>query len=236
MCLQHRPAYYAAKYVLSALVPGPYSVGDEEGHATGVVGDDAQRAICGFGVTQGDARVLVSPFEDGCVEVSVVDVENILHRGGGPVQSHAGVDTSLTQGHKGLVFQLLVLVEDEVPDLEEARISLVAAGTVPRVLGRVALGKLFTVVVVDLRTRATRPGLSWRSPPVLALGKAEDPLFGHADTHPIFLRLHVLGGVFVALEDRYPQALRLDAQFLRHESPCPPYGFLLEVIPERKVP
>src|SRR5215204_2823750 len=203
MCLQHRPAYYAAKYVLSALVPGPYSVGDEEGHATGVVGDNAQRAICALPISQGDARVLPCLFEDGCVEVSVVDVENILHRGGGPFQSHAGVDTSLSQGHEGLVFQLLVLVEDEVP---------------------------------DLRTRATRPGLSWRSPPVLALGEAQDPLFGHAVAHPIFLCLHVLGGVFVALEDRYPQALRLDAQLLRHERPGPLYGFLLEVVTEREVP
>src|SRR5829696_5838232 len=143
MCLQHRSAYYAAKYVLPALVSWPHAVGDEEGHAARVVGDYAQHAICGFGVSQGDARVLHCLLEDGCVEVSVVEVENILYRGGGPFQSHAGVDASLTQGHEGLVFQLLVLVEDEVPDLEEARISLVAAGTVLRVLGRVAPGGLY---------------------------------------------------------------------------------------------
>src|SRR5829696_5071243 len=236
MCLQHRPAYYAAKYVFSALVPWPDAVGDEEGHGPRVVGDDAKGAVCSLGVTKRDARVLLCLREDWCVEVGVVDVENILYRGGGPLQSHAGVDTSLAQGHEGLVFQLLVLVEDEVPDLEEARICLVAAGTVLRVLGRVALGKLFSVVVVDLRTRATRPSLSWRSPPVLTLGEAEDPLFGHSDTHPIFLCLHVLGGVFVALEDRYPQAPRLDAQLLRHERPGPLYGFLLEVVTEREVP
>src|ERR671912_254890 len=213
----------------------PDTVGDKEGHTTCVIGYDAQRAICGFGVTQGDARVLVCSFEDGCVEIRVVDVENILYRGGGPLQSHAGVDAGLAQGHKRLVFQLLVLVEDEVPDLQEARIPLVAAGTVLGVLVRVAPGELFTVVVVDLRARATRPGLSRRSPPVLALGEAEDPLLRHADAHPVFLSLHVLGGVFVALEDRYPQTIRLDAQLLRHELPGPPYGFPLEVVSEREI-
>ena len=125
MGLQHRPAYYAAKNVLAALVSRPDAVGDEEGHAPGVVGDDAHGAVGRSSAAQFDAGVLVYLLEDRCVDVRVVDVEDVLDRGGGPFQAHAGVDAGLGQRGQGAVLALFVLVEDEVPDLQEARVAFV---------------------------------------------------------------------------------------------------------------
>src|SRR5215212_370818 len=236
MRLQHRASYYAPENVLAALVSWPHAVGYEERHPARVVGDDAERAICHLRAAHRDARVLPCFLEKRCVHVGVVDVEDILYRGRSPLQAEAGVDAGLAQGYEGLVLQLLVLVEDQVPYLQEPRISLVPAGAILRVLCRIAVGILFAVVVVDLRARSTRSGLSRRSPPVLALGKTEDLVLGYADAHPQLFGFEVLGGVFVALEDRDPQTLRRKTEFFRQKLPGPLYGFLLEVVPEREVP
>src|SRR5215207_2979120 len=100
---------------------------------------------------------------------------------------------------------LLVLVEDEVPDLDKARSPLIGAGTVLWVEGEVSFGKLLAVVVVDLRARSAGAGIPGRSPPVLATGETEDAVFGDAHAHPVFLRLQVLRGILVAFEDRDPE-------------------------------
>ena len=141
----------------------------------------------------------------------------------------------LRQGHERAVLALLVLVEDEVPDLQEPRVALVAAGAVLRVLERVAVAVLLAVVVVDLRARAAGAGVARRSPPVLALGEAEDLVLRHADGHPELLGLDVLRRVLVALEDRDPEPLGGEAELHGQELPGPLDGLLLEVVAEGEV-
>src|SRR5215210_7669031 len=212
MGLQHRTAYYAAKYVLAALVPRPDAVGDQDGHASCVVGDDAHGAVRRIGFAKLYACVLGYTTEDRRVDVRLVDKEDVLDRGRGPFQAEARIDACLGQWGQASVLTLLVLVEDEVPDLEEARVSFVATGAVLRVLGGIAFRELLAVVVVDLRARSARPALSRRPPPVLALGEAEDLMLWYPYVHPEFFGLQVLGGVLVALEDRDPEPFTWDSQ------------------------
>src|SRR5215210_5618112 len=111
MGLQHRTAYYASEYVLAALVARPDAVGDQESHASCVVGDDAHGAVRGFGVAQRCARVLVYLLEDRRVDVRVIDVEDVLDRRRGPFQAEARIDAGLGERGQASVFTLLVLVE-----------------------------------------------------------------------------------------------------------------------------
>src|ERR687894_2907318 len=124
---------------------------------------------------------------------------------------------------------LLVLVEDEVPDLDKSCSPLIGAGTVLRVEGRVSFGELLAIVVVDLRARSAGAGVARWSPPVLAPGEAEDAVFGDAHAHPVFLRLQVLGGVLVALENRDTEPIRPKFEVLGEELTGPLDGLLLEV-------
>src|ERR671916_3114754 len=103
---------------------------------------------------------------------------------------------------------LLILVEDEVPDLDKARRSLIGAGTVLWVEGGVSFGELLAVVVVDLRARSAGASIPGRPPPVLAPGETEDAVFGDSHAHPVFLRLQVLRGILVPFEDRDPESFR----------------------------
>ena len=101
---------------------------------------------------------------------------------------------------------------------------------------RITEAVLFAVVVVDLGAGAARAGLSGRTPPVLALGEAEDLMFRHADAHPVFFCFQVFRGVFVTLEDRDPELLRRQTELLCKELPGPRGSFLFEVVSEREVP
>src|SRR5918993_1557799 len=103
---------------------------------------------------------------------------------------------------------LLVLVEDEVPDLDKARSSLIGAGTVLWVEGGVSFGELLAVVVVDLRARSAGAGIPGRSPPVFTPGETEDAVFGNTHAHPVFLGLQILRDILVAFEDRDPESFR----------------------------
>src|ERR687889_545896 len=236
MGLQHGAAYYASEHVLAALVAWPDAVGYQEGHASCVVGYDAHGAVRGFGVAQCQACVLRDPAEDWRVDVRVVDVEDVLHRRRGPFEAETRIDARLGERGQASVLTLLVLVEDEVPDLQEPGIPFVAAGAVLGVLGRIAFREPLAVVVVDLRARSARAALAGRSPPVLALGQAEDLVFGYPHIHPESLRLEILGGVLVTLEDRDPEPFLGDAEVFGEELPGPGDRLLLEVVAEGEVP
>ena len=59
--------------------------------------------------------------------VGVVIVVDALQHRGDPLQPHAGVDRRLGQVADDLIVLLLILHEDEVPDLDEAVAVLVRA-------------------------------------------------------------------------------------------------------------
>jgi hypothetical protein len=79
-----------------------------------------------------------------------------LHRGGNALQTGARIYAGLRERFEATVLELLVLIEDQVPDLEKSHLSLFAPGAVLRVLGGISPSELLAVVVVDLRAGAAR--------------------------------------------------------------------------------
>src|SRR5919112_1051959 len=219
--LQHGPAYHAAKNVLAALGARPHAVGDEEGYASGGGGDDAHGPVGVLGIAELHAGVLGDLRKERLVHVGIVYVDGVLNRLRGSFQAEAGVYAGLGQRRQRPVLALLVLVEDQVPDLQEPGGSLVATRAVLRVLRRVAVRELFAEVVVDLRAGTARARFSRWSPPVLALGQTEDPVLRHAHVHPELLGLEVFGSVLVALEDGDPEPFGGEPEVPGTELPGP---------------
>ena len=115
------PADDPAQHVAAALVRGRDAVGDEERHPAAVVGEDPVRLRRRLRVAELDAA-LGDPVHDRLVAVGLVDgtVRHVLDDRGEPLEPHARVDVLLRQRCQRPVRMLLVLHEDEVPELEEA--------------------------------------------------------------------------------------------------------------------
>ena len=116
-----------------------------------MVGDDA---VAGAVLALGRHAGRLDGGRDQRLEqVDVVIVVDALQDGGDALQPHAGVDRRARQVDAVARRDLLVLHEDEVPDLDEAIAILVGAA------GRAA-GNVLAVIVEDLRARAARAGVA----------------------------------------------------------------------------
>ena len=91
-----------------------------------------------------------------------------LHDRGDPLQPHAGVDRLVGQFPNDFIVFLLILHEDQVPDLDEPVAVLVGAA-------RGAAGDVIAMVVEDFRAGAAGSRLPHR-PEVLLLAEPEDAL------------------------------------------------------------
>ena len=123
---------------------------------------------------------------------------------------------------------LVELHEDEVPVLQEALV--LAAGKI------VGLAEVQPAVQVELAARAARTGRP-RLPEVLRARAADDPLARDADRQPRLDRLLVRAEaeLLVALEDRDPDVVRVEAEALERELPGERDRALLEVVAHREV-
>ena len=123
VALQQRAAHDPAQHVAAVLVGGHDAVGDEEGHAARVVGQDPQRALVGLAGGQ------VAPERHERQElVGLEDRVDALLDERHAVEAQAGVDVLGRQRGQRPDRILVVLHEDEVPVLQEALV--VAAGQV----------------------------------------------------------------------------------------------------------
>src|SRR4051794_10311690 len=92
-----------------------------------------------------------------------------LQHGGDALEAGAGIDRGLRQRVAHAAFELLVLHEHEIPDLDEA-IAILLGGA------RRTTPDLVAVVVKDFRTRAARPGIA-HLPEIVGTGDADDARF-----------------------------------------------------------
>ena len=171
MRVAHRPAHDPAQDIAPALVGRQHAVGDEEAAGAQMVGDDAVAGLAARLRPRCRGQLLA-----GCDQrlerVGVVIVVDALEHRGDALEAHAGVDALLRQLGDDLARRLLVLHEDEVPDLDEAVAVLVRAA------GRAA-GDMLAVIVEDLRAGPARPVVAHR--PEIVLGRdADDAAFGQA--------------------------------------------------------
>ena len=170
----HGSAQDAPQHVAPVLVGGEHAVVDEHGARAGVLGQDAQADV-------GRARPARSarPVSDDATSMmgrstSVSHTESTpCSEGEDPLQPGAGVDGRAGQRGAGAVGRLVVLHEDQVPELHEP-----LAGGVGQ---RAAVGAVLGAAVdVQLRARAARAGVA-HLPEVVGVAEALDALQGHAD-------------------------------------------------------
>ena len=143
MGMAHGAAHDAAKHIAASVIGGQHAVGDEERRGAKMIGDDA---VAGLRLALGgDAGELDRGRDQRLEQVDVVIVVGALQHGGDALEPHAGVDRSRRQIDAAAARQLVILHEDEIPDLDEA----VAVGV--RAAGWAALQPR-AVVVEDLKS------------------------------------------------------------------------------------
>src|SRR3546814_9927503 len=102
--------------------------------------------------------------------VGIIIVMNALKHGGDPLQPHAGIYGRARQIDPGFLVHLLILHEDQVPDLYEPVAVLI------RRTGRPA-GDVLSVIEEYLGTGAARAGVAHR-PEIIRCRYADDAAFG----------------------------------------------------------
>ena len=216
----HGAAHDPSQHVAAALVGGQHAVGNEEAGRPQVVGDDPMRHLVGaIGVGAGGVG---RGLDQGAHEVGGIVVVGALQDGGYAFQPHAGVDGGLGQGDALLRRHLLILHEDQVPDLHKAVAVLVGAA-------RRAAFEVVAMIVEDLRARTARAAVA-HGPEVVGGGDADDALVGQpGDLLPQIEGLVVLG------IDGDPQPVTRQRELLGHQIPGELDGEILEVVAERKV-
>jgi hypothetical protein len=216
----HRPTHDPPQHVTAALVGRQHPVGHQEGRAAQMVGHHAMAGL------ERPVRLLPRDLragqDQGAKQIDVVVVVLALQHGGDALEAHAGVDRGARQRHAGAGRPLLVLHEDEVPDLDEPIAVLVGAARRPA-------GNLRAVVVEDLRTRAARSGVA-HAPEIVGGGDADDPLLRQpGDPPPQRGRLLVVG------EHGDRQLLLRQRELARHQRPGVLDRLLLEVVAEAEI-
>ena len=153
MRMAHRAAHDAAQDIAAALVRGQNAVGDQEGRGAQMVADHAMAdRMSAVGVLAGGLRGRI---DQATEEIGVVVVGFALEDRGHALETHAGVDRGLGQGHAPVLRDLVELHEDVVPELDIAVAVLVGR------TGWAAL-HLVAIVVEDLGTGAARTGIAHR--------------------------------------------------------------------------
>ena len=211
--LDDRAPHQAAQHVAAVLVGRDDAVGDQERHPARVVGEHAQRTI-DLGAGPGALAAQLLPEADQRHElVGVEDARDALQDRGEAVEAEPGVDVLRRQRRQHVDRVLLELHEDEVPVLQEALVLAARAGRRPcRSPGR-GPGR---ARCTGRRDRSGRPA---RSSPTR--GQLDDPLARDADRQPRLDRLLVGADaeLRVALEDRDPDVVRVEAEALAARAP-----------------
>ncbi|MCY1505940.1 hypothetical protein D9M68_401700 [compost metagenome] len=185
-----------------------------------MVGNDTMAgALVALGL---DAGCFLGSCDQGAEKVDVVVVVLALQHRCQALEAHAGVDRRTRQVDPLFLGDLLVLHEDEVPDLDE---------TVTVLVGRAGRSTpdMVAMVVEDFRAWAAGPGIA-HGPEVVARRNADDAVVGEAGD-----LLPEIEGFVVGVVDRDQQALGVEAVFPSDQVPGKLDGVLLEVIAKGEV-
>ena len=160
--MAHRTPHNAAQDIAAAFVRGQNTVRDQKRGRTQVIGNHPVRGLLRpVGV---DAGQLGDCADQRLEQVDRVVIVRALQNGRDALEPHAGVDRRAREIDALAAFELLVLHEHEVPDLDEA----VAFG-IRR--ARRAARNLVAVVVEDFGARSARTGIA-HGPEIVRAGNA----------------------------------------------------------------
>ena len=185
-----------------------------------MVGDDAVAGL--LRAVRIHARCFRRGSDEGAHEVDVVVGMHALQDRRDALQAHARVDGGAGQGDALAAVHLLILHEDEVPELQEPVSILIRAA------GRAALqGR--ALIVEDFRAGAAGAGLA-HGPEIVRRGDADDAVVAEArDFFPQFK------GFIVRVIDGDEQAVLVEGEFLGDQLPGEFNGLGLEIIAEGEV-
>ncbi len=218
----HRAAHDAAQDVSAPLVGGEHAVRHQEAGRAQVVGDHLERrvqlAVC---IARFDADRILRRADQAAEEVDLVVVVDALEDRRDALQAHAGVDRRARQVEP-LARELLVLHEDEVPDLDEP-----VAVFLRRARG--AAPDMVAVVEEDLRARAAGTGVAHA--PEVVVGRDPDDLLVRqtGDFLPQLERFVVVG------VDGRQEPVGGKAELLGDQGPRELDRTVLEIVAEREV-
>jgi len=209
-------------HVAATLVAREDPLGEREGEAADVVGDDVHGRT---------VRPLVGPpahlldQRDQRTEGARLEERPLpLEDHGDPLQAEPGVDPAVLERREPPVGLHVVLREDHVADLDPP------VAVASRAALRAVAADVRPEVVVDLGVRAARAGVTRRPPEVVLLAEAVDPLARHPD-----LPLPDRERLVVLLVDGDLELLRRQPQQPREELPVPGDRLALEVVAEGEV-
>ena len=217
----HRAAHDPAQHIAAAFIGGQHAVRDQEAGRAEVIGDDA---VAGLKFAVGGGAGDRARFLDQRPErVGVVIIVNALHHSSDALQPHAGVDAGPGQFRYDLVRFLLILHEDEVPDLDE---------TVAILLRRSGRAAPYMVAMVVEDFRAGTAGSAVTHRPEIVLGRdADDPLFGQARN-----LLPQVERLVIRVVDGRGQFFGGQPPFPGQQGPGMGDRLLLEIVAEAEIP
>ena len=218
--MAHGAPHDAAEHIAATFVRGQDAIGDQEGRGAKVIGDDARAGAVLRPARRPDD---IMDRGDQCPEqVDVVIVVDALEDRGDALQPHPRVDRRSRQRDPLIGGDLLVLHEDEVPDLDEPVAVLL------RRTGRTA-GYVLAVIVEDLRAGAAGAGIAHR-PEIVARRDADDARLRKAgDLPPQAEGLVVLG------IDGHQKTVLRQAELLGDQRPGKLDRALLEIVAEGEI-
>jgi hypothetical protein len=220
-----RPADDAAQDEAPRLVAREHAVADQHRRRAGVLGQHAYGEAVAIVVVARAVRATgerAGLVDQRHQQIGLPDALDTLEEAEDPLEAGARVDVLLRQRRTTAVGPLVVLHEDQVPELHE-----------PPALGvgeRATFGAVLRPAVeVQLAARPARPGLP-HLPEVVLVAQALDAR--HRDAHDV---VPDLLGLVVTLVDGDPDPLGVEPEGLGRVLPRPRDRLLLEVVPEAPV-
>jgi hypothetical protein len=116
--MPHGPPHDAAEHIAASLVRRQHAIGDEERGGAQMIGDHAVRRFR-LALGRNAGQRYRSP-DQSPEQIDVVIVVRALEHGGDALKSHASVDGRLWQVDALAARELLILHENQIPDLDEA--------------------------------------------------------------------------------------------------------------------
>ena len=174
MRMAHRAAHDQAQHIAAPLVRGHHAIGNQERTAAQMVGDHAVMNI--LRPVRIDRTRMGRSLDQRAHQIRVVIIMLALQQRADPFQPHAGIDRlHIKRAHRA-IGELLVLHEDDVPDLDETISILIRAA-------RWAAPDVIAVIIENLCARAAGAGRA-HLPEIVRGRDTDDPILGHAHLFP----------------------------------------------------